>query len=230
MLRSFRFLLHFTWRGMAALAAFGAVVAAGCCATGVGRGADNLFASYYGAFPLFVLLVLFIFGFSLCGSGLNLALSMGARRRDFFWALQGAMAVCAGAGWLLQLALALLPALAGWRADGGWGIIGLFRGAALALFPVACLAILVLGCVGGLLCTRSKVWGGAVIVGAMLLMTAGAALLAVRSDAGAWAFLMDSGWSGLWRSLPGALLLGMLAAGAAAEAVLWRQIQRFAVR
>lgn len=88
-------------------AGFAVLVVVGCYATGCPVGQSNLFATYYGAFPLVTLFVLFLFAFSLCTSNLNLGLSFGARRRDFFWAVQGVLVVYTGSAgprkscWLL---------------------------------------------------------------------------------------------------------------------------------
>ena len=77
MLKSFRFLFQFAWINLACLLGFAVLVVVGCYATGVPGGASNLFATYYGAFPLVTLFVLFLFAFSLCTSNLNLGLLLG---------------------------------------------------------------------------------------------------------------------------------------------------------
>ena len=55
MLKSFRFLFQFAWINLACLLGFAVLVVVGCYATGVPGGASNLFATYYGAFPLVTL-------------------------------------------------------------------------------------------------------------------------------------------------------------------------------
>ena len=77
MLKSFRFLFQFAWINLACLLGFAVLVVVGCYATGVPGGASNLFATYYGAFPLVTLFVLFLFAFSLCTSNLNLGCPLG---------------------------------------------------------------------------------------------------------------------------------------------------------
>ena len=230
MLRSFRFLLQFAWMNLGVLLAFAAVVAAGCYATGVPEGADNLFATYYGAFPLVILFVLFIYAFALCTSNLNLGLSFGARRRDFFWAVQGVLLVYTGVCWLLVLAMAYLPAVDNWVVQGRLTLIRAFAGDTLWVFPLVCLSIQILGCLGGLVSSRSKAWGAVVISVAVILLLAGSVLLAFMADGDLWSFLTGGAWSGLWGSLPVILVLVVLAALAGGEAVLWRWISRFVVR
>lgn len=128
MLKSFRFLFQFAWINLACLLGFAVLVVVGCYATGVPGGASNLFATYYGAFPLVTLFVLFLFAFSLCTSNLNLGLSFGARRRDFFWAVQGVLVVYTGFCWAAQVLLAALPQLGGWIEEGRWTLdSGLLR-------------------------------------------------------------------------------------------------------
>ena len=47
-----------------------------------------------------LVLILFILSFNLCGTYLQLALSLGARRRDYFFALQGTLVLYTAACWL----------------------------------------------------------------------------------------------------------------------------------
>lgn len=230
MLRSFRFLFQFAWINLSCLLGFAVLVVAGCYITGVPGGADNLFATYYGAFPLVILFVLFIFAFSLCTSNLNLGLSLGARRREFFWGIQGVFAVYTGVCWAVQLLLAALPQQCGWSEAGRWTVIRAFSGGTLWVFPLVCLTMLVLGCLGGMVSVKSKAWGAVIISAAVIALFVGAILLAVMADLDAWAFLTGSAWSGLWGSLPALLTIGMFAALVIGEAVIWRQIFRFAVR
>ncbi|MBS5591215.1 Uncharacterised protein [uncultured Clostridium sp.] len=230
MLKSFRFLFQFAWINLACLLGFAVLVVVGCYATGVPGGASNLFATYYGAFPLVTLFVLFLFAFSLCTSNLNLGLSFGARRRDFFWAVQGVLVVYTGFCWAAQVLLAALPQLGGWIEEGRWTLIRAFYGGTLWVFPLVCLTILVLGCLGGLVSAKSKVWGAVILSVSVIALLMGSILLALMADLDAWSFLMGSAWSGMWGSLPAILTIGMLATLAIGEVVIWRQIFRFAVR
>ena len=186
MLKSFRFLFQFAWINLACLLGFAVLVVVGCYATGVPGGASNLFATYYGAFPLVTLFVLFIFAFSLCTSNLNLGLSFGARRRDFFWAVQGVLVVYTGFCWAAQVLLAALPQLGGWIEEGRWTLIRAFYGGTLWVFPLVCLTILVLGCLGGLVSAKSKVWGAVILSVSVIALLMGSILLALMADLDAW--------------------------------------------
>ena len=141
MVKSIRFLRQFIWINLSAIFAFAAIVILGCYATGVTRGADNLFKSYFQAFPLMMLFILYIYGFALCTSSLNLALSFGARRRDFFWGIQGSILLYTVVCWLLQMFMSSLPALGNWsQLDRPWvmGSGSVWTG----IFPLLCLTAL----------------------------------------------------------------------------------------
>ena len=87
-----------------------------------------------------------------------------------------------------------------------------------------------LGCLGGLVSAKSKVWGAVILSVSVIALLIGSLLLALMADLDAWSFLMGSAWSGMWGSLPAILTIGMLATLAIGEVVIWRQIFRFAVR
>ena len=155
-----RFLFHSVWTSLGAVLAFAAVVIAGAFATGVPSGAQNLFETYFAGLPLTSLLILFILSFNLCSSNLQLALSLGARRRDYFVALQGALLAYTGACWLLQIAVSLIPTAFAWTDPERWTILTALRGPHLWSYPLLCLAVLTLGCACGILFARSRVLGG----------------------------------------------------------------------
>ena len=81
MLKSFRFLFQFAWINLACLLGFAVLVVVGCYATGVPGGASNLFATYYGAFPLVTLFVLFLFEMCIRDSFWSPRAPCGLRRR-----------------------------------------------------------------------------------------------------------------------------------------------------
>ena len=155
--RSFRFLLNFAWTNLGAIFGFAAIVIAGCYVTGVPNNAENgnLFENYYAMFPTMILLCLFLYAFALCTNNLNLGLSMGARRNDFFWALQGIMVFYAVICWALQLFMSAFPALANWEVRDRWMLLNLFGGR-VWLFPLVCMVLMVLGCLSGLVMVKSK--------------------------------------------------------------------------
>ena len=90
MVKSFRFLLSYSWVNLGAVFGFAAIVIVGCYITGVpgNPNVGNLFETYYAMFPTMILLCLFLYAFAMCTNNLNMGLSMGARRKDFFWAIQ----------------------------------------------------------------------------------------------------------------------------------------------
>ena len=229
MVKSIRFLRQFIWINLSAIFAFAVIVILGCYATGVTRGADNLFKSYFQAFPLMMLFILYIYGFALCTSSLNLALSFGARRRDFFWGIQGSILLYTVVCWLLQMFMSSLAALVNWsQLDRPW-VMG--RGSVwTGIFPLLCLTALVLGCLSGVAMARSRVAGVILIVAAVLALLAGSVVLFIMSDLQMWFFLLEGEWSGMWGSLPYVLLGLALLVLLLGEVVIWRTVKGYVVR
>ena len=130
MIKSFRFLLNFAWVNLGAVIAFAAVVVGGCYATGVPDNASrsNLFETYYAMFPTMVLLCLFLYAFALCTNSLNMGLSMGAKRSDFFWAIQGIMVFYAVVCWMLYWFMSAFPAIANWEVRERWVLLSTYSG------------------------------------------------------------------------------------------------------
>lgn len=227
MIRSFRFLLQFAWINLACLAGFAVLVTAGAYATGVPSGAENLFKTYFGTFPLMALIIVLIFAFALCSSNLNLALSFGARRRDFFLSLQGILLLYAGACWAMQTVMCAIPIQLGWSDPEGWSfMMTLGTSAKPWLYPMICLTILALGCLGGLVITKSRIWGSIIITACMLVAMAGVVLLMLSANTD----LIPHAQTPFWGRLPLYLTLGMLAVLAISEAVIWRTVRRFTVK
>ena len=221
MYQCFRFLFHSVWTSLGCVLAFAAVVIAGAFATGVPDGATNLFETYFAALPITVLLILFILSFNLCAGSLNLALSLGARRRDYFVALQGALVAYAGACWLLQIAVSLIPTAFSWANPERWTILIALRGPHLWSYPLLCLAVLAVGCACGMVFTRSRVLGGIILFVAILLGILGTGFLFVTS--GTW------GEANLG-ILPVVLTAGAVGVVGASEGFLWRAISRYTVK
>lgn len=229
MVKSFRFLWQFIWVNLAAILGFAAIVIVGCYLTGVTRGAENLFKSYFQAFPLMMLFMVYIYGFALCTSNLNLALSFGAGRRDFFWAVQGTILLYAAVCWLLQIFMSSLPVLGNWSQQGRLWIMG--SGSAwTGIFPLLCLTALVLGCLSGLAMARSRVMGVILIVVAAVVLLIGTIILFVVTDLAMWVFLLGGEWSMIWGSLPYILLGGALVILVVGEVAIWRAVNRYVVR
>lgn len=220
MLKSFKFLFQFAWVNLGAILGFAVIVIAGAYVTGVPQGANNIFRTYFGTFPLMCLLILFILSFSLCTSNLNLALSFGAKRRDFFWAIQGNLLLYTGACWVLQAVMSAIPHRFGWTSVDRWSFLMSLGGLTNWQYPLACLTILCLGCLCGLLYARSKVWGIVVMVITCLGGIAATMLLLIASD-----FLY-----GMWGSLPAILVLSAAVIIAVCEGLIWRTVSRYTVR
>lgn len=221
MVKSFKYLLQFAWINLGAILGFAAIVIAGAYLTGVPQGANNLFRTYFGTFPLLTLIMLFLFSYALCTSNLNLALSFGARRRDFFFAIQGVLLLYAGVCWALQAVMSAIPDLFAWTSVDRWSFLMSLGGLTNWQYPLACLAIMTLGCLCGLLYVRSRVWGGVVMIFTMLGGVAATMVLLIFSDS--------------QPGTPGALTATILTCGsvgviAVCELLIWRTVHRFVVR
>lgn len=229
--RSFRFLLNFAWYNLAAIFGFAAIVIAGCYLSGVPNDAENgnLFETYYAMFPTMLLLILFLYAFALCTNNLNLGLSMGARRTDFFWALQGIMAFYAVVCWALQLFMSAFPAIANWEVRDRWALLDLFGGR-VWVFPLVCLVLMVLGCLSGMVMVKNKIIGSIVVTLSVLVMVGVTIFMLLSADTNIMVFLLETEWAWLWVALP-KVMTAVLAVGAAGgELLIWRTIQRYIVR
>lgn len=223
MVKSFRFLLQFAWINLGSLLIFALVVTVGSMLTGVPSGADNLFSSYFSIFPLMVLMILYIYAFALCTSNLNLALSFGATRRGFFWAVQGILLLYILVSWLLQGVLAALPTLLNWAFPERFPMLRMC-GFTSWFFPLLCLVILCLGCLAGVVFIKSRVAGIVVITFSGVLGIAGIVALFVTSSA-----VRDFG-PGLFGSLPLWLTAAGVAVVGVSEGFLWHTVRNFIVK
>lgn len=229
--RSFRFLLNFAWANLGAIFGFAAIVIAGCYVTGVPSNAENgnLFETYYAMFPTMILLCLFLYAFALCTNNLNLGLSMGARRNDFFWALQGIMAFYAVLCWVLQMFMSAFPALASWEVRERWALLDLFGGKAW-FFPLVCLVLMILGCLSGMVMVKNKIIGTILVTLSVFVMVGVTIFMLLSTDTNIMDALLKTQWAWLWITLP-KVMIGVLAVGAVGgELLIWRVIQRYIVR
>ena len=229
MRKSTRFLSQFAWVNLAAIVCFAVIVVVGCYVTGVPQGARNLFGSYYSAFPLMELFFLYFYGFALCTNNMNLALSFGAKRRDFFWGMQAVMVLYAASCWLIQVLMSALPRLGGWTETNRWGW-ALGEGLPVGIYPFLCVLVLIRGCLSGLVMARSRAWGTALSVAAVLLMVVLCAALFILTDIGLWEFLVNGEYSGLWESLPYILGAAALLIFLVGEVFIWRTVKGYGVR
>lgn len=229
--RSFRFLLNFAWYNLAAIFGFAAIVIAGCYITGVPGNTEtgNLFETYYAMFPTMLLLILFLYAFALCTNNLNLGLSMGARRTDFFWALQGIMAFYAVICWALQLFMSAFPAIANWEVRDRWALLDLFGGK-VWVFPLVCLVLMVLGCLSGMVMVKNKIIGTILVTVSIFVMVGVTIFMLLSADTNIMDALLETRWAWLWVNLP-KVIAGVLAVGAVGgEFLIWKVIQRYIVR
>ena len=165
MVKSFRFLLSYSWVNLGAVFGFAAIVIVGCYITGVpgNPNVGNLFETYYAMFPTMILLILFLYAFALCTNNLNMGLSMGAKRTDFFWAVQGNMAFYTVVCWALYWFMSAFPAIANWEVRERWSLLGTYSGK-LWLYPMLCMTMLVLGCLSGLVMVKNKILGTLLVI------------------------------------------------------------------
>ena len=231
MVKSFRFLLSYSWVNLGAVFGFAAIVIVGCYITGVpgNPNVGNLFETYYAMFPTMILLCLFLFAFAMCTSSLNLGLSMGARRRDFFWAIQGNMAFYAVVCWGLQLFMSAFPALANWEIRDKWALLDLFDGR-VWVFPLVCMVLMVLGCLSGLVLVKSKILGGVLVTISIFVMIFVTIFMILSADTGVMDTLLDSEWGWFFAVLPKAGLTVLSVGAVGGEFLIWKVVQRYVVR
>lgn len=225
--KSFRFLLNFAWVNLGAIIGFAAIVIGGCYLTGVPDDVktNNLFETYYAMFPTMVLLCLFLYAFALCTNNLNLGLSMGARRSDFFWAVQGIMVFYAVVCWVLYWFMAAFPAIANWEVRERWSLLSTYNSSPW-IYPGLCMVLLVLGCLSGLVMGKSKILGTLLVILSILVMLVATVFMLLSADTNIGAFLFDS----VWNDLP-VIVAGVLAVTfAGGEFLIWRTIRRYVVR
>lgn len=227
MVKSFRFLLSYSWVNLGAVFGFAAIVIAGCYVTGVpdDPNAGNLFETYYAMFPTMILLCLFLYAFAMCTNNLNLGLSMGARRRDFFWAIQGNMLFYTAACLVLYWFMSALPAIAGWEVRERFSLLGTYSGK-FWLYPMLCMAMLVLGCLSGLVMVRSKILGTLLVILSILIMMGVTVFMLLSAETSLLDFLAGS----VWNDLPKILVGALAAAFAGGEVLIWRTVRRSVVR
>ncbi len=231
MVKSFRFLLSYSWVNLGAVFGFAAIVIVGCYITGVpgNPNVGNLFETYYAMFPTMILLCLFLYAFAMCTNNLNMGLSMGARRRDFFWAVQVNMAFYAVVCWGLQLFMSAFPVFANWEIRDKWALLDLFDGRVWA-FPLVCMVLMVLGCLSGMVVVKNKVLGAILVTLSVFVMIGVTVFMILSADTGIMDYLVETEWGWLWTTLP-RMMIAVLAAGAVAgEFLIWKVIQRYVVR
>lgn len=223
MIKSFRFLLQFTLPNINIGLVLAAFVTAGCVLTGVPNGTYNYFASYYLLFPGMVLMLFFLSSFGICTSNANLAVSFGARRRDFFFGVQLALLFQTVVFWVLQLVMSAIPQVFGWGEFALWDVVMTFGGLAIWVYPLLSIMLFTIGSLCGLLFTRSKRLGFLllfffILVGMFMMLS-----LLLPADIG-WNFF------NLWGYPQPFYAVGMIAVTAVCQVFMWKTILRYTVR
>lgn len=136
--------------------------------------------------------------------------------------MQLILAVYTLIGWGLTLLMPLIPQLGNWVPNKRLQILLLVTGRYALLYPLLCLAILVVGGLAGLLMVRSKALGIFVMFVAILVSIAGVVVLALAGMG-----IFDLGFTPLFLPISVAVLLAILVLG---EYLLWRCIRRYVVR
>ena len=180
----------------------------------------NMFSSYFGLFPLMSIIILFILSFNLCTVDLQVAVSFGARRRDFFLGLQGALLIYSFVIWGLQAVMSRVPERMGWSDLEHWQML-MGNGMGIGTYLLMVMAVLSMGCLCGLVFTRSKVWGVVVLCAVVIV---GIIAVVVQMFT---AFNRDTQ---IWGDLPWILtaVFGLILL--AAEAGIWKFIKGYCVR
>lgn len=212
----------FLWPNVAAMVVFEAVVVVLAFVSGVPQGQEGIFATYFYSMPLLILLFLFMYSVSLTTATLNLAIAMGGTRRTYFQGMQLILVVYALIGWGLTLLMPLIPQMGNWVPNQRLHLLLLVTGRYALLYPLLCLAILVVGGLSGLLMVRSKALGIFIMFLAILVAIAGVVVLGLAGMG-----FFDLGFTPLFLPIAVVVLLAILILG---ELLLWRSIRRYVVR
>ena len=172
MAKAFRYLLVTGWANLAAIPITALIITVLTALTGAPIRSENMFATYFVALPLICLLFLFIFGASLCSISLHIALSLGCRRKDYFGALCGILLVYTGVAWAVRTCVLAVPQLFSWPLEESLDFLFHFPGDDPWLYPLLGLCCVTLGCLCGLVLTRSRKLGAILFTFAMMLVVA----------------------------------------------------------
>lgn len=153
MKKCFRYLMLFNLPNYASALGIAGILLAGCYITRVPLSGRGLFYGYFNMFPSMLLLSALLSGTAFCTSSLNHALSCGARRRDYFWGMQGVMVVNTVVYSLMNALFLALPQILNWHPN--------FNGAQFSpVFPLTMFTVHALGCAVGRLYIKSRTWAG----------------------------------------------------------------------
>lgn len=190
MLKCFRYLFYANFPNYPTALGFGAFIIAGCYLTGVPADGRGLFSGYFDMFPTMLLFAALFMGSAMCTTNLNHALSFGARRKDYYWAMQLLALVNTAVYTLIAAGFLELPRLLGWSAD--FELIQ--TRIDIPSYILTMLVVHSIGCVLGRLMLSHRVWAGILtgLIFSVVLMTT--AFTAIVSDRGAWASWGDLPW------------------------------------
>ena len=195
------------------------VLTLGCILTGAPVGKESMFTTYFSLFPFMYLLILLTVSISCCTTSLQLALSFGARRQDFFCALQIYVTFYALLGWVLN---SILKAVSmNWIPNESTPTMDLLFHTSFPFYILIAIPTILLGCALGPIYTRSPLLGSLVMVGIMLGgISATVFLLLVSHN--------DS--IHLWGDLPAILVTLFMIIGAVCEVFIYRFVKQATVR
>ncbi len=131
--------------------------------------------------------------------------------------------------WGLQLFMSAFPALANWEVRERWELLNLFGGR-VWVFPLVCMALMVLGCLSGLVMVKSKIAGTILVTVSIFVMIFATVFMMLSADTGVMDYLLDTEWGWPWTTLPKAMLAVLAAGAVGGELLIWRVIQRYVVR
>lgn len=222
MKRSFRYLLLNDRYALLPMLIFAAVIVGGNFLVG-GRLERqhffaNLFVTYLNAWPLMCGVILGCLCIAIYSNYVNLALSMGARRRDFFWATQLNFLIYLGFAWVTQLVLDAFSAHFGWESMQMWGTTAPSRN--LAMVPVLLMLMAGGSCLGILLGKKPKLGIFVVVVSVFVFFLVLLAAILIGNDQR----------SNLWGSLPWLIPTVSAVLALVFDGVLWHFSQKTVVR
>lgn len=222
MKRSFRYLLLNDCYALVPILIFAAVIAGGNFLMGGQTEGQHflssLFVTYLNAWPLMCGLIVGLLCTTTYSNYIGIALSLGARRRDFFWANQLNFLLYLGCVWATQLALDLFSAHFGWESMELWGITAPSRNP--TLIPVMLLLMTGGSCLGILSVRKPKLAIFVTVVASLLFV---AVLLAAF-------FIGGSQRSGLWGSLSWLIPTVSAVLALVFDGILWHFSQKIVVR
>ncbi len=141
------------------------------------RGAGTVFSQLAFMSSIFIPIALILTAFNSGGNALNLCLSLGGRRRDWFVAIQGFFLVCLVVGRVTVLLAFALVNLAGWVPPQGQNLLSLLGRPGVWQYDLLCLAGMVAGTLGGIMHLRKPEGGMLIFFLALLAAVAGLCIL-----------------------------------------------------